>query len=95
MATKRRPAFGVPFEKESGAALFASVAGGLVSTKSGRRIGRALLKAIPGVGWVLGAVAMPILGGSSTYAIGLMFIRHFENGGTLADFRTAEAPNPA
>src|SRR3990170_3756455 len=40
--------YGVPFEKESGAALFASVAGGLVSTKSGRRIGRSLLKAIPG-----------------------------------------------
>jgi uncharacterized protein (DUF697 family) len=81
--------YGIPFEKESGGAVFASICGGMVSAKPVRRVGRSLLKAIPGVGTLLGTVAMPLLGGSSTYAIGLVFVRHFENGGTLDNFSGA------
>jgi uncharacterized protein (DUF697 family) len=78
--------YGIPFEKESGGAVFASLCGGMVSAKSVRRVGRSLLKAVPGVGTLLGTVTMPLLGGSSTYAVGLVFVRHFEKGGTLDDF---------
>ncbi len=45
-----------------------------------------LFKAIPIVGAIGGAVTMPVLAGASTYAVGKVFIQHFESGGTFLDF---------
>ena len=44
------------------------------------------IKIIPGVGPVAGAISLPIVAGSSTYALGKVFIQHFEAGGTILDF---------
>ncbi|MBF0100329.1 MAG: DUF697 domain-containing protein [Desulfobacterales bacterium] len=44
------------------------------------------LKFIPVIGQATGAIAMPILSGASTYAVGKVFIRHFESGGTFLTF---------
>jgi len=44
------------------------------------------LKFIPGVGSTAGAVALPVTTGAATYALGQVFIMHFEAGGTLLDF---------
>lgn len=44
-----------------------------------------LLKVIPGVGWAMGGLGMPALAGAATYAIGQVYIRHFEQGGTVVD----------
>lgn len=45
------------------------------------------LKLIPGVGTAASSlVAMPIITGGSTYALGQVFVMHFEAGGTLLDF---------
>lgn len=44
------------------------------------------LKFIPGVGTASSMVALPIITGASTYALGQVFIMHFEAGGTLLDF---------
>lgn len=41
------------------------------------------LKIIPGVGQLLGITAGPALAGALTYAIGKLFTRQFESGGTL------------
>jgi uncharacterized protein (DUF697 family) len=49
-----------------------------------------MLKAIPGVGGLIGMVASPALAGASTYALGKVFIQHFESGGTLLDFDPAK-----
>lgn len=51
---------------------------------------RSLLKMIPGVGGLIGMVTVPILAGASTYAVGRVFIQHFEAGGTLLDFDPAK-----
>ena len=45
-----------------------------------------LLKFIPFVGYPLAMVSMPIVAGASTYALGKVFIRHFETGGTFFGF---------
>ena len=45
-----------------------------------------LAKAIPGIGTTAGVVAMPILGGATTYATGKVFIQHFASGGTFLSF---------
>jgi uncharacterized protein (DUF697 family) len=45
-----------------------------------------LVKAVPAVGWVVGAVTMPALSAGATYVVGKVFIQHFASGGTLLDF---------
>ena len=55
------------------------------------RLGASLVKAIPGVGTVIGELSMPALSGASTYALGHVVAHHFQNGGTLEnlDFKKA------
>lgn len=45
-----------------------------------------LLKAIPVAGQILGATSMSIFSAATAYALGQVFIQHFETGGTLLDF---------
>lgn len=45
-----------------------------------------LLKLAPVVGTILGGLSMPTVAGASTYALGKVFIHHFETGGTFLDF---------
>jgi hypothetical protein len=45
-----------------------------------------LAKVVPGIGTATGMVSVSILGGATSYAIGNVFIQHFESGGTLLDF---------
>ena len=46
---------------------------------------RAAIKFIPGIGSVIGGVAMSVLSGASSYALGEVFKKHFETGGTVLD----------
>jgi len=41
-------------------------------------------KSIPVIGTVAGSLSMAAFGTAATYAIGKVFIRHFERGGTIA-----------
>lgn len=49
-----------------------------------------VLKFIPGVGMAAGVLAQSTLAGATTYAVGKLFMRHFESGGDFLDFRAAE-----
>ena len=42
-------------------------------------------KLVPVVGWAAGVVVMPTIVGASTYAIGRVFVRHFQEGGSITD----------
>ena len=48
------------------------------------------LKAIPGIGTAAGLFAAPTLAGATTYALGRVFVQHFETGGTLLTFDAAK-----
>ena len=50
-----------------------------------------LIKIVPILGQISGAVSMVTLGGAATYAVGKVFIQHFESGGTLLDFDPEKA----
>ncbi len=50
------------------------------------RMGARAVKFIPGVGSVLGGITMAALSGASSYALGEVFKKHFETGGTFLDF---------
>ncbi|EDM78163.1 hypothetical protein PPSIR1_00480 [Plesiocystis pacifica SIR-1] len=70
-----------PFTDSLGRSLLASLAGGLVPLSSA-----SLLKGVPLIGPLLGGVSAPILSGASTYAVGRVFVMHFESGGTFLSF---------
>jgi len=77
--------YGVKFHKNRTRAIIAALSGGIVTTVLSKS---SFLKLFPGLGSVSGAVNMTILGAAVTYAIGKVFVRHFESGGTILDFDT-------
>jgi uncharacterized protein (DUF697 family) len=77
--------YDIPFSANRGKALIASLAGASIPTSSA--MGAAsVLKAIPLIGTVVSAFALPALSGTATYAIGKAFMQHFASGGTFLDF---------
>lgn len=81
--------YGVPFSENQGKSIIASVAGAVLpastATSSAMIVG-SLVKGLPGIGWAVGALSMPVLSAGATYVIGKVFIQHFASGGTLLDF---------
>lgn len=70
------------FSESSGKAIITS----LTSSIMARAGARSLIKLIPGIGTIVGGVAVSIFNGASTYALGQVFKRHFDSGGTILDF---------
>ncbi|MEL6402476.1 MAG: DUF697 domain-containing protein [Cyanobacteria bacterium J06626_4] len=50
------------------------------------RLGASFIKAIPGIGTMIGGASMALTSGASTYAVGQVAVNHFANGGTLNNF---------
>ena len=46
---------------------------------------------IPGIGWMAGMISLPVVAGASTYAVGRVFQRHFEGGGSVYDIGVENA----
>ena len=81
--------YNVPFSDNLGKSVIASVAGSLLpasaATTTAMGVG-SVMKVVPGVGTVVGALTMPVVSAGATYVIGKVFIQHFASGGTLLDF---------
>lgn len=73
------------FSREAGRAFVASLVCGSLPAIMAGPFAR-LIKAIPLIGQTAGALAMPALAGASTYAVGKVFVQHFESGGTFRNF---------
>lgn len=78
--------YNVGFMDSLGRNIVSAVVGGGVA-----RLGASLVKAIPGVGTIIGELSMPALSGASTYALGRAVARHFHDGGTLEDLNVKNA----
>jgi uncharacterized protein (DUF697 family) len=77
--------YGIDFSENRGKSLIASLLGaGAPLSFSGNLA--SLGKTIPFYGHVMGMISLSVLGGASTYAIGKVFIQHFESGGTFLTF---------
>lgn len=77
--------YDVDFSETQGKAIVTS----LTSSTLARIGAGSLVKMIPGIGSLLGGAAVSIFAGASTYALGQVFKRHFESGGTILDFDPA------
>ncbi len=66
--------------------LVASLIGGYAPARLAFGGVGSLLKAIPLVGPLAGLVSLPAIAAATTYAVGKVFVQHFESGGTFLDF---------
>ena len=78
--------YNVGFLESLGKNIISAVVG-----SSAARLGASLVKAIPGVGTIIGELSMPVLSGASTWALGRVVASHFQNGGTLEDLDITSA----
>ncbi len=74
--------YNVDFTKNFGRTAISSFTGGILPVATGRVVNSAV-KMVPIVGQFIGAVSMPVIAGASTYALGKVFVQHFESGGTF------------
>ena len=81
--------YGVPFSENRGKSILASFAGSVfpasTATTAAMSFG-SLVKGLPGLGTIAGALTMPVVSAGATWVIGKVFIKHFASGGTLLDF---------
>lgn len=80
----------IPFSKQRGKAIIASLLGSILPSGLGYSVASAFFRYIPGVGPLLGALTLPAFAAASTYAVGKVFIQQFESGGTFLDFEPQE-----
>jgi uncharacterized protein (DUF697 family) len=78
--------YGVDFSAQRTRTLVAALLGGTGAVSMATGLWSSWLKALPVVGQSLGAASMPAAAATATYALGMIFLRHFQSGGTLLDF---------
>jgi uncharacterized protein (DUF697 family) len=75
----------VKFHENKGKSILSALLGSIVPN-SLAYTSSSIFKAIPLLGPLVGGLSMSIFSGAATYAIGKVFIQHFESGGTFLDF---------
>lgn len=81
--------YNVDFKETQGKAIVSA----LTTSTLARAGARSLVKLIPGIGSIIGGVTVSVFAGASTYALGEVFKKHFESGGTILDFDTERLKN--
>jgi uncharacterized protein (DUF697 family) len=79
--------YNVPFSRNAVKSIIAGLLGSILPSTLARGAS-SLVKAIPGVGSVLGMLSAPAFNTASTYAVGKVFVQHFEAGGNILNFDT-------
>jgi uncharacterized protein (DUF697 family) len=82
--------YDVEFSTEIAKASIASLVSSILPVATAPLLA-SLVKFIPGIGQVSSAASMLVLGGASTYALGMIFKQHFESGGNFSDFNVQVA----
>jgi len=77
--------YGVRFQANSDKAVIGSLVGSLVPGAVSYGAAFTVLKGIPAAGFIVGGSAMVVISGATTWALGKVFIQHFESGGTFLD----------
>jgi uncharacterized protein (DUF697 family) len=84
----------VPFRENAAKTIIGSLLGGITSSSlafgSIGLLAASLVKMVPIIGTAPGLITVPLISGAVTYAVGRVFIMHFETGGTLLDFDPAK-----
>jgi len=84
--------YDVSFSNEAGKKVLGALLGSYLPLAVAAPIA-SVLKFIPGVGIAAGALAQSATAGATTYAVGKLFVQHFESGGTFLNFEPSEWKN--
>ncbi|HLO77641.1 MAG TPA: DUF697 domain-containing protein [Magnetospirillum sp.] len=79
--------YGETLGSESARAIVSIMLGTLLPAGGASGLMRVGIKAFPGAGYLIGTASMMALSAAGTYAVGKVFVSHFEKGGTLASFK--------
>jgi uncharacterized protein (DUF697 family) len=80
----------IEFSQELVKSLVGALLGGVIPVTVASPLG-SLIKLVPGVGQASGTISMVVMGGAGTYAVGSVFVEHFESGGTFLTFDPEKA----
>lgn len=75
-----------PYTKEVVNGTVSVLLGTLLPVSAAKVAVGSLIKFIPGYGSAVGSLSMAVFGSAATYALGRVFVRHFEKGGTMNNF---------
>lgn len=78
--------YGIPFSEHRIKNIVGALVSGLGSAYLGGLLSRSFIKSLPFVGNAVSMASMPIATGAMTYAVGKVFVQHFESGGTFLNF---------
>lgn len=78
--------YGTGFRPNIAKKIVYSLLAGLGSVGLGVAVSSSVAKLVPGLGTTLGVVAVPVFAGAFTHSIGMIFVMHFESGGTIFNF---------
>lgn len=78
--------YDVPFSADLARSSVVSLLSSLGGMAISKVLAASLLRVVPVLGQVAAAVTLPVVSAGVSYAIGRVFISHFEMGGTLLDF---------
>ncbi|WP_146587874.1 YcjF family protein [Puniceibacterium confluentis] len=86
MVRKISAAYGMEADEQTLKALITSLLGTLAPAAVSTSLLGSSVKLIPFSGTLIGSAGMAAFAAASTYAIGKVFVRHFEGGGSMLDF---------
>ena len=86
MVSELAKIYEVPFSESRGKAVIGALVGTLAPQSLACSVVGSAVKTIPGVGTVAGASTMALAAGAAAWALGRVFVQHFEAGGTLLNF---------
>lgn len=75
----------VEFSDQAGKSAIAALLGGTFPVSVSTNLAT-LAKGVPVVGSVIGGASLAVIGAASTYAVGKVFVQHFESGNTMLTF---------
>ncbi len=78
--------YDIPFSKELAKSAVSSLLGSSLPMHFAGPASASLAKFIPFIGQGLAYATLPVFSGASTYAVGKVFVQHFESGGTFLTF---------
>lgn len=90
MIQKLSNLYGKPFSERLGRKVIYALVGGVLGYGAGYVVAASATKMIPGIGWIVGMVSLPVVAGGATYAVGRSIVKHYEEGGTLLDFNASK-----
>ena len=78
--------YSIPFSKHRAKEIVAALLGATLPAPIAASALGSAVKMVPLVGGIIGGVSVPLLCGATAYAVGTVFIQHFESGGTFLNF---------